>query len=349
MTFDWKNILVSSESKLRQVLKVIDNESLKLALVVDSKNMLLGTITDGDIRRALIKNISLDACVIEVMNRKPTVVEYGTPKHKLLGLMEKKKLHALPILNNGEVVGLETLCQVIQPAKYDNPVFIMAGGFGKRLRPLTDSCPKPMLSVGEKPILEIVLTQFIKAGFRNFFFSTHYLPEVIKDYFGNGDKWGVSINYVYEEAPLGTGGALGLLPENLPKLPVIVINGDVLTKVDFEGLLSFHLENKSSATMCVREYEYKVPFGVIESNGNKIVSMTEKPTYRYHVNAGIYVIGPDIIDSVKENECIDMPTLLERFLPDKIMMYPFYEYWLDIGRMDDYKRAQEDIKNLGVL
>mgnify|MGYP000911213457 CR=1 FL=1 len=349
MSHDWKNILVSSEFTLKQVLKVIDNESLKLALVVDSKNMLLGTITDGDIRRALIKNISLDTCVIEVMNRKPTVVEYGTPKNELLGLMEKKELHALPVLNNGEVVGLETLYQVIQPAKYDNPVFIMAGGFGTRLRPLTDSCPKPMLSVGEKPILEIVLTQFIKAGFRNFFFSTHYLPEVIRDYFGNGDKWGVSINYVYEEAPLGTGGALGLLPANLPKLPVIVMNGDVLTKVDFEGLLSFHLENKSSATMCVREYEYQVPFGVIESNDNEIVSMTEKPTYRYHVNAGIYVIDPDIIDSVKENERIDMPTLLERFLSDKIMIFPFYEYWLDIGRMDDYQRAQEDVKNLGVL
>jgi NDP-sugar pyrophosphorylase family protein len=224
----------------------------------------------------------------------------------------------------------------------------MAGGFGTRLKPLTDNCPKPLLKVGDKPILETVLLSFIKSGFHDFYISTHYLPEMIKEYFGDGEKWGVSINYVYEETPLGTGGALGLLPKDLPELPVIMMNGDVLTKVDIEALLAFHNENDANATMCVREYEYQVPFGVIESEGYKIKSMVEKPMQRFHVNAGIYVVGRKIIEQVNNNEVVDMPTLLERYLDKSVLMFPFHEYWLDIGRIDDFNRAQIDIQTLGL-
>jgi NDP-sugar pyrophosphorylase family protein len=202
--------------------------------------------------------------------------------------------------------------------------------------------------VGDKPILETVLLSFIKSGFHNFYISTHYLPEMIREFFGNGEKWGVSINYVFEDKPLGTGGALGLLPKNLPELPVIMMNGDVLTKVSLEALLAFHNENNANATMCVREYEYQVPFGVIESDGINITSMKEKPVQLFHVNAGIYIVGRKIIDSVKENEVVDMPTLLERFLDQQVIKYTFYEYWLDIGRMDDFNRAQADFKMLGL-
>jgi NDP-sugar pyrophosphorylase family protein len=195
--------------------------------------------------------------------------------------------------------------------------------------------------------LETVLLSFIKAGFHNFYISTHYLPEMVLEYFGDGTKWGISINYVHEEQPLGTGGALGLLPKNLPELPIIMMNGDVLTKVDLEALLAFHNDNNANATMCVREYEYQVPFGVIESEGNTIKSMVEKPIQRFHVNAGIYVVGRQIIEEVNNNEVVDMPTLLERYLDNKVLMFPFHEYWLDIGRMDDFKRAQVDFKTLG--
>ena len=172
---------------------------------------------------------------------------------------------------------------------------------------------------------------------------------MIKEYFGNGEKWGVSINYVHEEQPLGTGGALGLLPKDLLELPVIMMNGDVLTKVDLEALLAFHNENDANATMCVREYEYQVPFGVIESEGNKIKSMVEKPMQRFHVNAGIYVVSRKIIEQVNNNEVVDMPTLLGRYLDKSVLMFPFHEYWLDIGRMDDFNRAQIDIKNFSTL
>lgn len=346
MSHNWKNILVSPKATIQEVLKVIDSESLQFSLVVDIDNRLLGTVTDGDIRRALINGVPLSHPISEIMFTKPTVAECSTPKDKLLELMNTKQLNSIPILDNGIVVGLETIHHITEKTKYDNPVFLMAGGFGTRLKPLTDNCPKPLLKVGDKPILETVLISFIHAGFHNFYISTHYLPEMIKDYFGNGDKWNVTIKYVYENEPLGTGGALGLLPKDLPGLPVVVMNGDVLTKVNIEQLLAFHNKHDANATMCVREFEYKVPFGVIESEGHNIKSMVEKPIQRFHVNAGIYVIGRDIINSVGENEIVDMPTLLERYLNDKVLMYPFHEYWLDIGRIEDFNKAQVDIFTL---
>lgn len=348
MSHNWKKILVSPSSNIQDVLKIIDSESLQLALVVDVENKLLGTVTDGDIRRALINGVSLSHPVSEIMFTRPTVIDCNTPKSKTLELMNEKQLHSIPILDNGIVVGLETIHHITQRAKYDNPVFLMAGGFGTRLKPLTDNCPKPLLKVGNKPILETVILNFINAGFHKFYISTHYLPEMIQEYFGDGSKWGISISYVHEERPLGTGGALGLLPKDLPDLPVIMMNGDVLTKVDLEALLLFHNEHDANATMCVREYEYQVPFGVIESDGHNISSMVEKPTQRFHVNAGIYVVSRNIINQVHNNEVVDMPTLLERYLGNNVLMFPFHEYWLDIGRITDFNRAQIDIKTLGL-
>lgn len=348
MSHNWKKILVSPESSIQKVLKIIDKEALKLALVVDANRCLLGTVSDGDVRRALINEQPLDTPVSEIMFTTPTILTVDTPKSKVLSLMDEKELFSIPIVKDGIVVGLETIHQVIHKNTYDNPVFLMAGGFGTRLRPLTDNCPKPLLKVGDKPILETVLLSFVKAGFHRFYISTHYLPEMIMDYFGNGEKWGVTIEYIHEPTPLGTGGALGLLPKDLPNLPIIVMNGDVLTKINFEELLHFHNEKDANATICVREYEYQIPFGVIESKGNQIIGMIEKPTQCFHVNAGIYVINKNLIDSVKENEMIDMPTFLEKHLNNKVMMYPFHEYWLDIGRMDDFKRAQVDIETLRI-
>lgn len=347
MSHNWKNILVSPTSTIQEVLKTIDGEALQLALVVDTENRLLGTVTDGDIRRALINDLPLSHPISEIMFTTPTVADCNTSKDQLLELMNTKQLNSIPILDNSIVIGLETMHHITQKAKYDNPVFLMAGGFGTRLKPLTDNCPKPLLIVGDKPILETVLLSFIKAGFHNFYISTHYLPTMIREYFGDGTKWGVSINYVYEELPLGTGGALGLLPKDLPELPVIMMNGDVLTKVNLEALLAFHYDNNANATMCVREYEYQVPFGVIESEGHNIKSMVEKPIQRFHVNAGIYIVSRKIIEQVKNNEVVDMPTLLERHLSDNVLMFPFHDYWLDIGRMDDFNRAQIDFNTLG--
>ncbi|OEF47197.1 nucleotidyltransferase family protein [Vibrio splendidus] len=351
MSYSWKKTIVKPEATIVDALRVIDSEALRIALVVNDEQHLLGVVTDGDIRRGILNSLPLDTPIVEIMSCSPTTASINTAKEQLVKLMESKSILAVPLLEDNKVVGLETLHHLFEEKTYQNPVFIMAGGFGTRLRPLTDNCPKPMLKIGNKPILETVIRSFIKAGFENFYISTHYMPEQIQNHFGDGTELGVNINYVYEEAPLGTGGALGLLPSDLPQdLPLIMMNGDVLTKVDFERLLDFHNDNEADATMCVREYDYQIPYGVINGEGNKITSMVEKPIQRFFVNAGIYVVSPTVIQSVPKNHHIDMPTLLEQHMNerDNILMFPIHEYWLDIGRMDDFNRAQADIHTLGL-
>lgn len=343
---DWQSILISPETSMAETIAVIDKGAMQLALVVDNERQLLGVVTDGDIRRALIKHVAMDAVIADVMNTNPIVAKRGTSKSQLLNTMNRKGLSAIPLVENDVVVGLETLQKIVERSHYDNPVFLMAGGFGTRLRPLTDNCPKPLLKLGGKPILETILENFILAGFHRFYISTHYMPEMIQEYFGDGEKWGVSIEYVHEESPLGTGGSLGLLPDNLPELPIIMMNGDLLTKVDFAHLLDYHLEQTSIATMCVTEYEYQVPYGVIESQGNKITHMVEKPMQRHFVNAGIYVVNPELIQRVEVNQAIDMPTLLEQQIEkdEDVTIFPIHEYWLDIGKMPDFNKAQIDVE-----
>lgn len=352
MSYCWKNVLIKPNNSLRDALKIIDTEALRIALVVDEQDSLLGVVTDGDIRRGILENLPLTAEISNVMNTSPLTAKAGTSREQLITIMEEKSILSIPILKDGKVVGLETLHGVLTPPINENPVFLMAGGFGTRLKPLTDTCPKPMLHIGDKPILETVINSFIKAGFVNFYISTHYLPEIIMDYFGDGSDFGVNIHYVHEDTPLGTGGALGLLPKNLPQdLPIIMMNGDILTKVDFKRLLDFHSENQADATMCVREYDYQIPYGVINGKGKKITSMVEKPVQRFFVNAGIYVVSPQVVNSVPKNQHIDMPTLLEQHMHerDQVLMFPIHEYWLDIGQMDDFNRAQMDIHSLGML
>ncbi len=229
----WKNVLIRPDSSLREALEIINREALRIALVVDNENNLLGVITDGDIRRGLLNNLDLSAKTSQVMNTQPVTATSSVSSAELNTLMKVKGILSVPILRDGKVIGLETIQSVNNKKKYPNPVFIMAGGFGTRLKPLTDSCPKPMLCIGGKPILETVIRSFVKAGFNNFYISTHYMPEIIKEHFGDGERFDSKIRYVHEEKPLGTGGALGLLPEDLSdEHPLIMINGDVLTNVD---------------------------------------------------------------------------------------------------------------------
>lgn len=349
--YNWKNALLDCSQTIREALSIIDQEALRLGIVTEGVK-LLGVVTDGDIRRALLKGKTLEDSIVDIMNTNPLTASYLSPKQELSSLMEQKGLTAIPLVDEeGNIVDLHTLRNNIQIDEKENPIFIMAGGFGTRLRPLTDNCPKPMLDVGGRPMLETLILQFKKFGFRNFYISTHYLPHKIHDYFGDGQKHGVNINYVHEEEPLGTGGALGLLPPDISRQPLIMVNGDVLTSVDFLKVLQFHISSSADATMCVREHEYQIPYGVIEGEGIKVEKMTEKPTYRFHVNAGIYIINNEIISSVERNQKIDMPSLLEQQIGagKKAHKFPIHEYWLDIGRMDDFERAQTDIQVLGLL
>ena len=348
MSYDWKNILLKPDDPIRDALKLIEKESLKIALVVNNNLNLLGIVTDGDVRRGLLQSLTIESPVKEVMNKSPLTAEYGTSRKDLLDIMEREQLLSIPLIKNGVVAGVETFQNPKDTTIYENPVFLMAGGFGTRLRPLTDNCPKPMLKLADKPILEILINNFIKAGFVNFYISTHYLAHMISDYFGDGSDWNINIQYVHEEEPLGTGGALGLLPDNVPDLPLIIVNGDIVTDVDFERVIQFHNKNNAEATICVRDYEYQIPFGVISGEGNRIISMEEKPLQQFFVNAGMYVLNKSILKSVSKNTYIDMPTLLEKFINvnNGIMMFPVHEYWIDIGRLQDYKRVQIDRINL---
>lgn len=346
---EWKAALIVPETSLEEAIATLDQEALRIVMVVDAKNRLLGTLTDGDVRRALLQHRPLTTKVGDVMCTTPRTARADWSKERILADMEKYQLLQLPVLNQeGVVIGLENLHDILHKRHRNNPVFLMAGGFGTRLRPLTQNCPKPLLKIGEKPILELIFENFINAGFHRFFISTHYMPEMIREHFGDGSRWGVSIRYVHEDKPLGTGGALGLLPHDEIDLPLFMMNGDLLTNLNFQTLLDFHQDHAGAATMCVREYEYNVPYGVVYSDGHRIRTMVEKPVHRFFINAGIYLLSPELVKNVEPGTYVDMPTLLEQQIAagKDVNMFPIHEYWLDIGRMEDLKQAQQEFGSL---
>jgi len=349
--FKIENLFISLDTTIQHALKIIDSGSSKIAIVVDDKKHFIGIITDGDIRRALISGSGISSPIDKIVNYQPITACIDDDKSLLAKIMKEKQILSIPILDGKRVVGLEILNSESLKNNKENIVFIMAGGFGKRLRPLTDRCPKPMLKIGSKTILERSIEQFKENGFKKFIISLHYLPDSIKDHFGNGEKFGVEIIYVYEKKPLGTGGALGLLDKFNLNLPIIMINGDILTKANFEKLLRFHEKSKAAATICVRDYQYQIPYGVINSQNGRIESIDEKPICKYFVNAGIYVLNPNLIKSVNRNTYLDMPTFLQGEIDKGSFLCKFliHEYWIDIGQMHDYKRAESDIENFEEL
>jgi dTDP-glucose pyrophosphorylase len=341
---DFDNILLKYNDTLKDTIKKLHSGGRRIILVVDDRKKLLGTVTDGDIRRALIKHTSMDCAVGEIMNCSPFTARISDTYDVIMGKMKSLDLLAIPLVDQqGMLIGLETLRDLFEIKKHDNPVFLMAGGFGKRLHPLTVEKPKPMLNVGSRPILETIIRRFIDAGFHIFYISIHYKASMIRDYFGDGSSWGVKIEYLYEESPLGTAGSLGLLPDDMPKLPIVVMNGDLLTKVNFEHLLDFHCKYDGLATMCIREYDFKVPYGVVDIEDQYVTSIEEKPVQRFFINAGIYVIDPKITEQVDGSTHLDMTSLLKNQIDQGrcINTFPIHEYWLDIGRMEEYKQAHE--------
>jgi dTDP-glucose pyrophosphorylase len=348
MVADWKKILLSPHASAEKALQVLDEGGLRLVMVVDDTLKLLGTLTDGDIRRALLRHVDISkSSVADIMHSTPRTAFVGSSRGQIRHQMEMHSLLHIPLIDSeGTLQGLEIYQEPTAQRLRHNWVFLMAGGFGKRLKPLTDHCPKPMLQVGGKPMLQTILEGFIAAGFHRFCISVHYLPETIKNHFGDGRKWGVTIVYVEEDQPLGTGGALGLLPDT-GSLPVIMMNGDILTKLDFNALLDFHESQQAELTLCVREYDMQVPFGVVEGNGSTVLGITEKPQHRFFVNAGIYVVTQAAIARTIPARRVDMPDLIKEIIAEQrqVSMFPIREYWLDIGRPEDFDTAQQSIHN----
>lgn len=340
---NWKNIVVYAEQTLLETMKIIDDTSLQFAVVVNKENQLLGTVTDGDIRRSILRGEELNTCIYNVMNKIPVFAyEYNT-RNECLDILKKYNLKQLPIINKEKQLVNVIFKEIRNHQEENNSVILMVGGLGARLRPLTDNIPKPMLKVGDKPILEIIIEGFKQYGYTNFILSVNYKKEMIQNYFQSGEAFGVNITYIEETKRMGTAGALSMLPER-PTKPVFVMNGDLLTQVNFDQLMQFHKEQEAVATMCVREYEYQIPYGVIKTEGANLVSIHEKPIHKNFVNAGIYVLNPEAFDYIPKDVYFDMPTLFETIIADNKVatIFPIREYWLDIGRLDDFEKANLD-------
>jgi dTDP-glucose pyrophosphorylase len=345
---DWQDISVLEKQSIREALEVIDAGGVQIALITDTNDRLKGVVTDGDIRRAILEGVDLDAPVQFVMNDTPVTVHPQEDRESLIDRMQARRIHQIPLVDNdGRVVGIEVLDDLLQPEARLNPVVIMAGGLGTRLRPLTEDCPKPLLEVGDQPILETILEGFVAHGFQRFYLSVNYKSGMIEDYFGDGSDWGVDIRYLHEEKRLGTAGPLSLLPEQ-PDEPLIVMNGDLLTKLNFAHLLDYHRDDAAVATMCVREHETQVPYGVIATEEQRMTGIEEKPTERYFVNAGIYVLEPETLDLVPENEFFDMTELFDAIIEREAeaTVFPVREYWQDMGQKEDFRRANGEYEKV---
>ncbi|MCS6761542.1 MAG: nucleotidyltransferase family protein [Candidatus Devosia symbiotica] len=341
--------IISDGSSIREALTVIESNGLQIALVVDADGVLTGTVTDGDIRRGMLSGIDFNAGVDKVMNRSPRTVGADAPPAAARALMNKHRIHQIPVLDvRGRVTDVRMIEDFLDvPEATDTTVFLMAGGLGTRLRPITDTIPKPMINVGGKPILESIIGNFSSQGFVRFVLSVKYKAEMIREHFGDGTRFGVEITYVEEIDRKGTAGSLSLLSQR-PSGPFIVMNGDLLTTVNFKQLIAFHREHNAVATMCVREYSFKVPYGVIITEDHRITSLQEKPTHTALVNAGIYVLDPAALDRIPADRQYDMTDLFNELLETnrQTAAFPLHEYWLDIGRMEDLERAHVEYSGI---
>jgi len=346
---DVRKILVSIDETIFKAVKAIQQGHEGIALVIDSDTRLLATITDGDIRRAILDGIGFDETIATLVAswpesiKRPITAPQGTLKTELLDLMREKVLRQIPLVDeDGRVVDLALLAELIEAIELPLEAVVMAGGFGKRLQPLTVDTPKPMLPLQGRPLMERTIEQLRETGITKIRITTHHKPEVIMDYFGDGSDFGVDIGYVKEDTPLGTAGALGLLGTR--DQTSLVINGDIMTQLDFRKMLDFHHGNDAVMTVGIRKYEYQIPYGVVEIDGVGISALVEKPDYTAFINAGVYLLEPETFKFIPHGRQFDMTDLIQDLIANKlkVIAFPIQEYWLDIGQPDDYDQAVKD-------
>ena len=340
----WRKAIIGTEAAVSEAIAAIESGGIQVALVLDASSRLVGIVTDGDIRRGLLRGVQLSGLATDVMNRSAVSAPATLSREERLHLMRQKSIRQLPLIDgSGQLIDVETFDELIEAPHYPNPVLIMAGGLGERLGALTRERPKPMLNVGGRPLLETIIRNVVQQGFRNIFISVNYRAEMIEDHFGEGSALNARIEYVHEEERLGTAGALGLFQQP-SELPMVVTNGDILTTINYGALLDFHNGTSAEATMAVREHKVHVPYGVVTANEGYLQAIREKPTESWYVSAGIYVVGRSVFDHVGRGVRIDMPTVLERVVANKgrVALYPIREYWLDIGRMEDFEQAHAE-------
>lgn len=338
----WRQAILPANATIQQAISNLDQVSIKIVLVVNEAGELEGTISDGDIRRGLLKGLNLSSEIATVIHRNALVVPPEMGREMVMQLMVANKIQQIPVVDERQhVIGLHLWDEITTPPMRSNLMVIMAGGMGTRLLPHTENCPKPLLPIAGKPMLERIIERAKSEGFSHFVLAIHYLGHMIEDYFGNGERLDVRIDYLREPAPLGTAGALGLLNPR-PDAPFVVTNGDVITDIRYGELLDFHIRHNAAATMAVRVHEWQHPFGVVQTQGVEIVGFEEKPVARSHINAGVYVLDPNALSALSAVARCDMPTLFERLRVQakRTVAYPMHEPWLDVGRPDDLAVAR---------
>ncbi len=353
MTLDPKHLFILPESTIREAIACIDRNARGITLVIDEDERLLGTLTDGDVRRAILAGLGLNTPVSILLNSKanslypePVYASPDTDRGALLQLMQERRVRQIPILDpEKRVLGLVTIDELLPNEVLSVQALVMAGGIGMRMLPKTENLPKPMLPVGDRPLMEDIIRQLRQVGIKRVNIATHYKSDKITEYFGDGQAFGIDLKYVTEDSPLGTAGAVGLLEH--AQEPLLVINGDILTRVDFRAMFDFHREQQADLTVGVRQYDLQVPYGVIECNGIHVQRLLEKPLLNFLVNAGIYMLSPAVHSYIHSGQRFDMTDLIQELIREKksVVSFPIWEYWLDIGQVADYEKAQADMKN----
>ena len=348
------SVLARRNDRLSAIIQMLNESGAGIVILVDDERHVLGTITDGDVRRAILHDFDMSTTVEEVLLHKdvkasqiPVTAQVGTDEATILAMMAENRLHQIPLVDDeGRVVDLVLLDDLVLESEAELGAVLMAGGFGKRLMPMTASTPKPMLEIGGRPILERIIGQLRDSGIGRVSVTTHYRHDQIADHFGDGENFGVDIDYVREDNPLGTAGALSMIER--PDTPVLVMNSDILTGLNFRMLGKFHSENKAVMTVAVRPYEHTVPYGVVETEGIVVKGVREKPKSRWMINAGIYILAPDAFNYIPHGEYFDMPSLMDRLIENglNVVCFPLYEYWRDIGRPQDFEDAEKDVRNI---
>ncbi len=348
-----EELCLTLQTSIREVLQRIDRTAQGIALIVDGAGRLISTVTDGDIRRAILASLDLDLPVQALLERKapadhpsPLTAPVGTPDAELLHIMNEYTLRHIPLTDEtGRVVDVALLNELVKEYELPLKAVVMVGGYGTRLHPMTERLPKSMLPIGDRPLLELTLRKLWEAGIRCVNLATHYKADIIAEHFGDGRNFGLEIRYVEENQPLGTAGALSMI-ENTND-PLLVINGDILTRVDFRAMLDFHRQHSADMTVAVRQHELRLPFGLVETDGPAITGVSEKPVLRHFINAGIYLLNPEMCRFVPHGHRYDMTDLISKLIAEgrRVVSFPVREYWLDIGQVEDYEKALDDFEN----
>ncbi|PCI02470.1 MAG: alcohol dehydrogenase [Hyphomicrobiales bacterium] len=336
-----EKVLLLADQPMRAAIEAIDSSGLKIAIIVDTNRQLLGMVTDGDIRRTLLTGRGLETPICEFMNTTPHTAFIGSERSVLLSRLRQEQILHMPLVDSeGVVHDLAYLPMLEQQPNRENEVVIMAGGLGTRLQPLTEKIPKPLVSVGGRPLIDTIIDRLVSQGLTQITLCVNYLGHLLKEHLGDGSRYGANVMFVHENKRMGTAGALSLL-ERRPKVPFFVMNGDILTSVDLMAMHDFHQESGAKATMAVNNFSHEVPFGVVELSGKRITSLREKPQYNYLVNAGIYLFDPEVLDYMPSDEFYEMNSFFDRLIEVNVpvVAFPLREHWLDIGRPDDLERA----------